>query len=427
MKNLTEQIFSEDKFLAKGLNNNFNINWESAKNEFIKVRGIKGKVIDFTSGILVNCLGYKNKTLFNQIYSLLRKGILHSYHYQTSIKKEYLELLYNFSSEVITDPNIYLTSSGTEATESCMKIMLRHGQKQEKKKSKILSIEGNYHGRTMGAALMGNGNIYSKIWPEISSNFPKINFPYTWEVSEAEGEEYFYSELKKFDEKTIDTICGIIIETYQGWGACSYPKSFIKAIENFCKKRNIIYAFDEMQAGFYRTGLKFGFQHYEVEPDIICIGKGMGGGLPLSGLIGKSKLMDLSLPGELSSTHSCNPVSCSAGIAVIKEMTKDNFKNKISQNSERFTFLGNKLKNKYKFLKKKSNFIGMVGAFVFDFKDSDKSIEFANNFCEQALLSGVLVIKTGRESVKLSPPLLINKRNIDKAFNIFDEILNSLI
>ena len=176
MKNLTEQIFSEDKFLAKGLNNNFNINWESAKDEFIKVRGIKGKVIDFTSGILVNCLGYKNKTLFNQIYSLLRKGILHSYHYQTSIKKEYLELLYNFSSEVITEPNIYLTSSGTEATESCMKIMLRHGQKQEKKKSKILSIEGNYHGRTMGAALMGNGNIYSEIWPEISSNFPKINF-----------------------------------------------------------------------------------------------------------------------------------------------------------------------------------------------------------------------------------------------------------
>ena len=69
----------------------------------------------------------------------------------------------------------------------------------------------------------------------------------------------------------------------------------------------------------------------------------------------------------------------------------------------------------------------MVGAFVFDFKDSDKSIEFANIFCEKALLSGVLVIKTGRESVKLSPPLLINKRNIDKAFNIFDEILNSLI
>jgi 4-aminobutyrate aminotransferase-like enzyme len=178
-----------------------------------------------------------------------------------------------------------------------------------------------------------------------------------------------------------------------------------------------------MQSGFYRTGLKFGFQHYEVDADIICIGKGMGGGLPLSGLVGKSEVMDLSLPGELSSTHSCNPLSCAGGNTVIKIMESDKFKKIIHNNSLLFTTLGNQLKDKFEFLKEKSNFIGMVGALVFDLGSKEESIKAANIFCEKVLEDGVLVIKTGREAVKLSPPLLINKRNIIKAFKTLEKIL----
>ena len=145
----------------------------------------------------------------------------------TSIKKEYLKSLFNFTSDTIKAPN-YLTSSGTEATESCMKIMLRHGQQISPHKNKILSIEGNYHGRTMGAALMGFGGIYSEIWPTIDNSFPKIKFPYLWEIKETSGEEFFYEEIKKLDQNILNSICGVILETYQGWGACSYPSSFIK-------------------------------------------------------------------------------------------------------------------------------------------------------------------------------------------------------
>ena len=100
------------------------------------------------------------------------------------------------------------------------------------------------------------------------------------EVSESQGEEFFYKEINKLLKSDIDSLSGVLIESFQGWGACSYPKSFIKAISNFCIERNILFCFDEMQAGFYRTGKKFGFEHYNVRPDIICIGKGMGGGLP---------------------------------------------------------------------------------------------------------------------------------------------------
>ena len=100
-----------------------------------------------------------------------------------------------------------------------------------------------------------------------------------------------------------------MLETFQGWGAVFYPISYVREISKFCKKNDIILSFDEMQAGFGRTGLNFGFEHYKVDPDMICCGKGMGGGIPLSGVLGKKKIMDLPNIGDMSSTNSGNPLS----------------------------------------------------------------------------------------------------------------------
>ena len=413
-----------NNLLSKGLAPNLNVEWISGKDEFIKIKGHEQEIIDFTSGILVNCLGYNNQLLKNNLNNTISKGILHSYHYQTEIKESYLNSLKEFTSEIFDDPKFYLTSSGTEATETCLKLILRSGLNHSEERNKILTIEGNYHGRTMGAALMGNGNIYKNIYSELNDHFPKVNFPYIWEVEEKDGETFFLQQLNAIPKAIRDSICGILIETYQGWGACSYPMSFIKAIEKFCLEEKIVLAFDEMQAGFYRTGKKFGFQHYDVNPDLICIGKGMGAGLPLSGIIGKNEIMDLALEGELSSTHSCNPISCAAGNTVIEVMQSSEFKSNLKSNVNLFNFRGKALIEKFSFLRKKSNFIGMVGALVFDFKENKKGVEMANRFCDEALKSGVLVIKTGREAVKLSPSLLIKEVSVNKVFDVFEKILN---
>ena len=413
-----------NNLLSKGLAPNLNVEWVSGKDEFIKIKGHEQEIIDFTSGILVNCLGYNNQLLINNLNNIISKGILHSYHYQTEIKESYLNSLKEFTSEIFDDPKFYLTSSGTEATETCLKLILRSGLNHSEERNKILTIEGNYHGRTMGAALMGNGNIYKNIYSELNDYFPKVNFPYIWEVEEKDGETFFLQQLNAIPKAIRDSICGILIETYQGWGACSYPMSFIKAIEKFCLEEKIVLAFDEMQAGFYRTGKKFGFQHYDVNPDLICIGKGMGAGLPLSGIIGKNEIMDLALEGELSSTHSCNPISCAAGNTVIEVMQSSEFKSNLKSNVNLFNFRGKALIEKFSFLRKKSNFIGMVGALVFDFKENKKGVEMANRFCDEALKSGVLVIKTGREAVKLSPSLLIKEVSVNKVFDVFEKILN---
>jgi 4-aminobutyrate aminotransferase-like enzyme len=113
-----------------------------------------------------------------------------------------------------------------------------------------------------------------------------------------------------------------MIETFQGWGAIYYPKEYVKLLFKICKKNNILITFDEMQSGFARTGYKFGYEYYGVKPDLICCGKGMGGGIPISGVIGKKNLMDLPEVGNMSSTHSANPLACYAGLAVLEEINK---------------------------------------------------------------------------------------------------------
>src|SRR3989338_10449758 len=111
-----------------------------------------------------------------------------------------------------------------------------------------------------------------------------------------------------------------MLETYQGWGAIFYPPEFVQAIERFAKKYGMLLAFDEMQAGFGRTGKLFGYMHYGVEPDIICCGKGASSSLPLSIVLGIREIMDLPEIGSMSSTHSANPMVCAAGKANLESL-----------------------------------------------------------------------------------------------------------
>ena len=147
--------------------------------------------------------------------------------------------------------------------------------------------------------------------------------PYPWLDGIEDWRDFVEIELDKLSRDGIDLaqdVCGFMLETFQGWGAIFYPKEFVDTIKEVSEKNNILLAFDEMQSGFARTGKNFGFQHYDIEPDLICVGKGMGGGLPLSGVLGRASIMDLPTVGNMSSTHSANPMVCAAGLAVLDEI-----------------------------------------------------------------------------------------------------------
>jgi 4-aminobutyrate aminotransferase-like enzyme len=213
-----------------------------------------------------------------------------------------------------------------------------------------------------------------------------------------------------------------MLETFQGWGAVFYPKDFVQAIENFCRKNGILLAFDEMQAGFGRTGKKFGFQHYEVTPDLICTGKGMGGGVPLSGVIGRAEIMDLPEVGNMSSTHSANPLVCAAGLAVLEELESRNL---VAEAERKGKLFREALESIQKQFPDRISWIlgnGMIMAVLFQDPTTGKADgPFTSRVAERCMQKGVLVVHTGRESIKLGPPLTITDKALLEGIAVLAE------
>jgi 4-aminobutyrate aminotransferase-like enzyme len=303
--------------------------------------------------------------------------------------------------------------------------MRMHGQKAGKRRRGIICIENNWHGRTLGAQMMSS-NLGQRAWIGYQdADIHHIPFPYPWQLEGKSGEEFLQQGLDQLAAKGIDLtqdVCGFMLETFQGWGAVFYPKDFVQAIENFCRKNGILLAFDEMQAGFGRTGKKFGFQHYEVTPDLICTGKGMGGGVPLSGVIGRAEIMDLPEVGNMSSTHSANPLVCAAGLAVLEELESRNL---VAEAERKGKLFREALESIQKQFPDRISWIlgnGMIMAVLFQDPTTGKADgPFTSRVAERCMQKGVLVVHTGRESIKLGPPLTITDKALLEGIAVLAE------
>ncbi len=398
--------------------------WNKAKN--FNVYDIKGnKFIDFTSTIFVANIGHSNSFFKRKLVNSINNNLISTYAYPNKLREIYLSKLIKFCGKGFE--KAYLLSSGSEALEACIKIIRLFALKN-KKGLGIISVSGNWHGRTTGSQLLSDNSEQSNWIKFKNKEIYHLRFPYPWTLK-----KYNKTSLEILDEdlrnlsKKINIskkISGIVLETFQGWGALFYPKEYVKKLSKFCKKNKILFVFDEIQAGFGRTGKKFGFQHYGVKPDIICCGKGIGGGIPLSALIGKKKYLDIPKIGTMSSTHSANPIACAAGIAVLDELKS---KNLIKASYQKGLILNKSLIN----LKKKFHDLielvsckGLLAAIIF--KKKKNINQLIGRVCEKCMQKGLLVVYTGRESIKLGPPLTISKKAIIEAVEVIDETINEV-
>lgn len=398
-----------DMYESRSMHGQLPIIWDKATD--FNVFDIKGnKFIDFTSSIFFSNVGHSNPRVTQVMSKMLDKPLLGCYSYGNEIRAKYLKKLIEFCGPGFE--KAFLLSAGTEATDAALKLMRLYGKKNKKRRLGIISLQGNWHGRTMGAQLM-SGNQKQKEWIGFEDkDIHHLPFPYPWNLNDTTGEEFFEKHINSLLKNGLDPkkdLCGFILESFQGWGAIFYPSDFVKSVQKFCNINNIVFAFDEMQAGFGRTGKNFGFQHYDVTPDLICCGKGMGNGYPLSGVIGKSEIMDLPEIGNMSSTHSANPMACAIGLAVLEEIENKNLINETSRK-------GKILKDKLISLKKASNGLisyvlgeGLISAIIFTEKTKGipESLT-ASIISEKCYQQGLLVVHTGRESIKLGPPLTIS-------------------
>ena len=383
--------------------------------------------IDFTSTIFVANAGHGNKRIVKALKRVLDKPLLHTYTYASSERIDYLEYLIKNTPKQFE--KAFLLSAGTEATEAALKLMRLNGQKQGKRRGGIVCFNGAFHGRTMGAQMM-TGNEQAKEWVGYQDpNIHHLNFPLPWE--ENNPEDFFESEIEKLlKEKGLDAdkdLCGFMLETFQGWGAIFYPKGFVQTLTKFAKKHNMLVAFDEMQAGFGRTGKLFGYEHYEVEPDILCCGKGASSGLPLAIVLGSKEVMDLPDIGSMSSTHSANPLICVAGhqnlIAMLEDGLIDNSKNLGEIFHQKLNEIKDKYPNHLKYIFGK----GLLAALIFIDENGVPLSALCDKISEKSFQKGLLVVHTGRESIKLAPPLSITEDAMLEGLDVIEQCIKKSI
>lgn len=379
--------------------------------------------LDFTSTIFVTNAGHGNPRVRKALAAVIAKPLLHTYTYASRERADYLEYLVSHLPKPLD--KAFLLSAGTEATECGLKLMREQARRQGKRRPGVVCFEGNWHGRTLGAQMMG-WNPAQKEWIGfLDPNIHHLPFPYPWRPeAQSDPAGYFQKGMQALlAEKGLDPdqdLCGFMLETFQGWGAVFYPPQFVQAVEAFAREHDMLLCFDEMQSGFGRTGTLFGYEHYGVTPDILCCGKGAGSGVPLSLVLGPARIIDLFAIGSMSSTHSANPLVCAAGKATLEALLEDG----LLDNCRRLgpVFHGRLAEIRARFPEHIgwTTGKGLVAAVIFVDPLGRPLAPLCDAVCELAMQRGLLMVHTGRESIKLGPPLCITEEALLEGLEVLE-------
>jgi 4-aminobutyrate aminotransferase-like enzyme len=380
--------------------------WDRAEGH--KVYDPWGNVwIDFSSTIFVANCGHSHPHIVAALKAQADK-LLHAYNYPTTIRADYVEKLIGFTPDYLEKVSLF--STGTEASERAIKLSRLYGKKLEPSRKTIVGWDGNFHGKTMGAQMAG-GYHKQKDWIGYQDpNMTQLPFPYPWVLEEENisGHDLFQKHILELGETGVDlnNIVAFIAESYQGWGGVFYPRDYIQALREWTRERDVLLVFDEIQAGFGRTGTLFAYEHYGVEADLVICGKGMSGSLPLSAVLGRADIIDLD--PVYTSTHGGHPMCCAAGLANIEIFESEQL---VAEAKRKEDIVRAEIE---RWKKQMPGCIGRVlgrgllwGVFLIDPATGLLDPVFCDKVVERCMQKGVFHIRTGRGTLKLGPPLNI--------------------
>ncbi len=375
--------------------------WEHAEGH--RVVDADGRsYLDFSSGIIVANVGHAHPHLVAALQGMLDQKLLHSYLYATRIRTRLARKLVEATAPNLT--KACLLSTGTESIEAAMKISRLHGMSVHSRKSVLVSHTDNYHGRTMGAQMLSS-NMKSKNWiSNLDPDIVHLPFPY-----EDRGEEAVHRDLAALADGGVDLdrIAAFFLESYQGvHGPTFYPKAYVQALRRWADDHDALLVFDDIQAGFGRTGKLLCYEHYDVQASLVCCGKGLSGCLPISAVLGPAELLDLPEEGEMTSTHSGNPMCCAAALATLEILEKENLVEESARRGgiieERFEAIAAKHPDRVA----KISGRGMVYSIYFvDPSTGEPDVAMGSRITERAIDNGLMLYLTHCDMVKLTPPL----------------------
>ena len=382
----------ESKYLMHTYNR-FNIEIESGEVCYLKDTNGK-EYLDLTSGIGVNCLGHNHPVLVEaiqkQVATLMECSNLYYSKPMVDAAKKLVE--YTGLSKV------FFSNSGAEANEGMIKLARKYSyDKYGAGRDEIITLKQSFHGRTI-TTLKATGQ----------DKFHQYYFPFT------EGFDYAAAndieDLKKVaNEKT----CAVMVELIQGEsGVVPLDKEYVKAVEEFCHSKDILFLVDEVQTGIGHTGTLFCFEQYNVLPDIVTTAKALGGGVPIGAVITGAKCKDTFGPGDHGSTFGGNPLSCKAADTVLSIVTEPDFLNHVKVVG---AALKTGIENIHSDKIKEVRGIGLMLGIVVD---PDKRADYVQAMMDK----GLLTLTAGKDAIRLLPPLTLSLKEVDEALSIMKEV-----
>ncbi len=350
--------------------------------------------VDFTSGIGVCALGYGNAAWLDAIQAQAKKLGHISNLFYTEPAARLAEILCKRTGESC----VFFANGGGEANEGMIKLARKYSfDKYGQGRSTIITLQNSFHGRTI-TTLKATGQ-------DVFHNF---FFPFT------EGFRYAAAnDLDALKAAAGDDVCAVMVELVQGeGGVLPLDKDYVKALETLCAEKDWLLLVDEVQTGVGRTGTLFAFQQYNLLPDAVSFAKGIAGGLPMSGILANEKCRNVLGPGTHATTFGANPVCAAAGLAV-QEALSDAF---LQEVQEKGAYLRNGIESLHLPCFGKTSGLGlMIGIAVQDgYSNKEIAAKLADN--------GLLVLTAG-PGVRLLPPLVISKKEMDQGLAIMAETL----
>jgi len=353
--------------------------------------------LDFTSGIAVCNLGHTHPRLV----SALQKQAELLWHTSNLFYTEPQARLAKKLSELTFADQVFFANSGAESVEAALKLARKYAQDNfSKEKHIFIALENSFHGRTMGA-LSVTGQ--PKYWQGFEPLVPGVVFV---PPNDMEALKLAFSEK----------VCAIILEPIQGEGGV-FPltKDFIFLAKELCEKHEALLIFDEVQTGIGRTGKLFAYEHFGLEPDLLCSSKALANGLPLSALLGKKEVMAHLTPGSHASTFGGNPIACAVAIEVLNIVSEEGFLEEVALKGRVLKEKLEGLAKEHANLIKEVRGIGLLLAIEF--------YEPAERIFKGLLEKRVLVTMPKPNIIRLTPPLTINYREIDYFMEALEQAL----
>ena len=354
---------------------------------------INGKeYVDCASSYGVAALGHCHPKIVAAVKAQAEQLITcHSCYYNDK-RAEFIEKLVKITPKGLD--KAFLSNSGAESVECAIKLARKYTGKPE-----IIALMGAFHGKTMGAL--------SATWDK---KYREPFIPLIPEVKHVAPDN-----PEKIREAITDKTAAVLMEPIRGEGGVRVPPDgYLSEVRDICNEKNVLLIFDEVQTSFGRTGKLFGCQNWNVTPDVMCLAKPFAGGLPIGITVAKENVMASLKIGEHSTTFSGSPLVCAAGCAAIDALLEEKLVDKAAVNGKYFKSQLEGLQAKYKIVKEVRGLGLMLGVELrFD----------VHNVILKALDKGILVLDAGRTVVRLLPPLVIDKAQIDKVIAVLDTVL----